>query len=148
MNISRWIALYKNKKKESLLKEMNPSYKYKYAFVGVGQHSLSVFYPILNFIQTPLKYILTQQSSLGNLLLSKFPGATATNNYHQILDDPEIKGIFICSHPSSHFKLIEQALKHNKHVFVEKTTLFIPNRINPSYFRCKYTLCCWITKKL
>lgn len=124
MILNNLIRIYKNKRKQAILDNVSPSYSHKYAFVGVGQHSLSTFYPILSFINTPLKYILTEKSSFGKQVASKFPSSIATNDYDAILQDPEVKGIFISGTPSSHFDLTYKALKHHKNVFVEKPVCF------------------------
>lgn len=41
-------------------------------------------------------------------------------SYEAILLDEEIQAVFIVTPPQSHFELALEALKHNKHIFVEK----------------------------
>lgn len=103
-----------------MLDNINPVYKSKYAFVGVGKHSLSTFYPILSYLNTPIKYIVTQRSDFGNQIVNKFPQAKAVKSYDEILADQEVRGIFISAAPKSHFDLTRKALENHKHVFVEK----------------------------
>src|SRR5215203_2898768 len=124
MNINQLIVAYKNKRKQALLDSINFAYENKYAFIGVGRHSLSTFYPILTYLNTPLKYIVTQRSDFGKAIANKFPQAKATNSFEEILSDQEVKGIFICAAPKNHFELTYQALKHNKNVFVEKPACY------------------------
>lgn len=124
MNLNNLIAFYKNKKKEAILQKISPKCQKQYAVIGVGQHSLATFYPLFSYLNIPIRYILTKKSGFGNDLAIKFPEAKATNNYEDILQDPLIDGIFICSQPSTHFELIKKALSHNKFVFTEKPPCF------------------------
>lgn len=47
-----------------------------------------------------------------------------TEDYHQILSDPEIDAVLICSSTNTHTQLIEEAAAANKHVFCEKPISF------------------------
>lgn len=47
-----------------------------------------------------------------------------TNDYHKILEDPEIHAVFICSSTITHPKIIMQAAKVGKHIFCEKPISF------------------------
>jgi len=50
----------------------------------------------------------------------KFPGVRLELNAQEILTDPTIDAVSICTYDSFHFEQIELALLNNKHVFVEK----------------------------
>jgi len=47
-----------------------------------------------------------------------------TTNYQDILNDPEIKAVFICSPTTTHANLIKQAAAAGKHIFCEKPVSF------------------------
>ncbi|QYR23165.1 inositol 2-dehydrogenase [Paenibacillus sp. sptzw28] len=47
-----------------------------------------------------------------------------TNNYKDIVNDPEIDAIFICSPTDTHIEIIEEAVKAGKHIFCEKPISF------------------------
>ena len=111
------IKKLKNFRKQSYL---NLKYQGKYAFVGIGNHSINNLYPVLNHLRVPLKYIVVSSSKNASLIDSNFPGVIGTTDYESVLNDPEIKGILICADPKSHFDLVLKALKHNKNVFIEK----------------------------
>ena len=49
-----------------------------------------------------------------------FPGIKYTNSVKSILNDPAIKGAVISTPAATHYKLVKQALKAGKNVFVEK----------------------------
>lgn len=93
--------------------------KRKYAFVGVGRHSLSSLYPVLGYFNIAVKYILTRQSGFKEIQLL-FPSATLTHNINDIVNDDEVEGVFICASAAAHFDLISTFSKANKKVFVEK----------------------------
>jgi virulence factor len=137
MNIQRLIRLYKYYRKKALLTNITRTYKYKYAFIGVGQHSLSTFYPILSFLNVPLKYILTHKTTLGKQIASHFSNAEAISDYKQVLNDPEISGIFICNAPHLHYDLAYQALKSQKNILIEKPVCYSADQLNQLITVCK-----------
>lgn len=49
-----------------------------------------------------------------------FPHVRTTQNYREILEDPEITAVAIATPVSTHYKLAMDALQARKHVFVEK----------------------------
>lgn len=112
------INRYKTYKKRTVLNTFS-SYKNKYAFVGVGGHSLSNLYPVIDFLGLPLKYICTKTEENARLIAKKY-NCEGTSDFDKILSDDEVKGVFICTSPTAHFSLVKRALQAGKHVFVEK----------------------------
>jgi len=94
--------------------------KKKYAFIGIGMHSLTNLYPVLKHYGVNLKYICTKSSSWDKQMKMLFPDCIYTNNIDELLNDAEIEGIFISASPSSHFELLSQCLRKHKKVFIEK----------------------------
>ncbi|AIM16961.1 oxidoreductase [Bacillus sp. X1(2014)] len=47
-----------------------------------------------------------------------------TTNYHDLLKDPEIKAVFICSPTNTHATIIKEAALAGKHIFCEKPVSF------------------------
>jgi virulence factor len=92
----------------------------KYAFVGVGMHSLTNFYPVLRFFNISLKYICTRASDRSAQMSVLFPHCLFTHNLQDILNDAEIAGVFVCASPDAHYSLLTDLLKAGKNVFVEK----------------------------
>mgnify|MGYP001578041841 CR=1 FL=1 len=54
------------------------------------------------------------------LLSNKYSGLQLTANMMEILEDPNIHGVIICTPATTHYKFALAALQHNKHVLVEK----------------------------
>src|SRR5947209_18569415 len=44
----------------------------------------------------------------------------ATQDYHAILDRPDIEAVMICSSTDTHARIIEEAAQAGKHIFCEK----------------------------
>ncbi|HTB51491.1 MAG TPA: Gfo/Idh/MocA family oxidoreductase [Ferruginibacter sp.] len=115
--MSRLIEAFKNLRKQHYLKL---DYKGKYAFVGIGNHSINNLYPVLNYVRLPLKYIVVNSAANAAIIDTHFAGTIGTNDFETVLKDDEITGVLICAHPATHFNLVKKALQHNKNVFVEK----------------------------
>lgn len=112
------IDRYKSIKKKAQLNQYS-SYQKKYAFVGVGNHSLSNLYPVLDFLSVPLKYIVTKTEDNAKLVAQKY-NCEGTSDFSKVLADKEVEGVIICTAPSAHYTLVKQALQAGKKVFVEK----------------------------
>ena len=108
--------LKKLRKKNSITRK----YFSKYAFVGIGNHSINNLYPVLNYLNVYLKYIVTKSVSTADMINKNFENITASTDFDEVLNDSEINGIIICSNPQSHFDLVKKSLSAHKHVFVEK----------------------------
>ena len=111
------IHFIKNKRKQNYI---TTNYKGEYAFIGIGSHSIQNLYPVLSYLRINLKYICTKSTENAELINTNFKHTIGTNDLDRVLNDPDIKGVLICSLSTIHFKLISQALKANKNVFVEK----------------------------
>ncbi|HYT33951.1 MAG TPA: Gfo/Idh/MocA family oxidoreductase, partial [Ktedonobacteraceae bacterium] len=44
----------------------------------------------------------------------------ATQDYHAVLDHPDIEAVAICSSTNTHARIIEEAAQAGKHIFCEK----------------------------
>ena len=115
--IQQLIDRYKRIRTERFLAQ---TYQYSYAFVGMGQHSLTNLYPVLHYLGVPLKYICVTSEWKVRLIERKFPEVKATTSLDTILNDDEVKGIFVSASPSAHFSIALQILKSGKSLFIEK----------------------------
>ncbi len=115
--MNKIIERYKKIRKKGLLQK---KYKGKYAFVGIGNHSIHNLYPVLNYLNVDLKYIVAQSQDTVDLIQNNYPNTTATTQLSDVLEDSEIKGVFVSANPASHFGLAKQILGSNKNVFIEK----------------------------
>ena len=111
------INRYKRMRTERFLRQ---TYQYQYAFVGMGQHSLTNLYPVLHYIGVPLKYICVTSERKAKLIEQKYPSVKATTSLDEILKDESVKGVFVSASPSAHFSIASQVLKSGKSLFIEK----------------------------
>ena len=115
--IHAFINRYKRMRTERFLRQ---TYQYQYAFVGMGQHSLTNLYPVLHYLGVPLKYICVTSESKARLIERKFPCVKATTSFNEILNDEAIKGIFVSASPTAHFSIASLVLHSGKSLFIEK----------------------------
>ena len=115
--IQKLINRYKRMRTEQFLCQ---TYQYQYAFVGMGQHSLTNLYPVLHYLGVPLKYICVTSERKAKLIERKYPSVKATTSFDEVLNDSYIKGIFVSASPSAHFFIASQVLQSGKSLFIEK----------------------------
>lgn len=115
--IQQLINRYKRLRTERYL---NETYRHQYAFVGMGQHSLTNLYPVLHYLQVPLKYICVTSERKARLIERKFKGTRATTRLDDILNDQDVKGVLVAASPNTHFPIASQVLQSGKSLFIEK----------------------------
>ena len=115
--IQALINRYKRMRTERFLRQ---TYQYQYAFVGMGQHSLTNLYPVLHYLGVPLKYICVTSERKARLIEQKFSNVKATTSLCEILNDKAVKGVFVSASSSAHFSIASQVLKSGKSLFIEK----------------------------
>lgn len=92
----------------------------EYAFVGYGGHSVDNLYPVLDYLNVPLKYICCRSKEKAGLIGKKYSGITTTTDLETILSDDSVKGVFVSASPSAHFEIASRVLEARKALFVEK----------------------------
>ena len=115
--IQQLINRYKRMRTERYL---NETYRCQYAFVGMGQHSLTNLYPVLHYLQVPLKYICVTSDRKAQLIERKFKGIKATTRLDDVLDDENVKGVLVAASPNAHFSIASHVLQSGKSLFIEK----------------------------
>ena len=115
--IKELINRFKRMRTERFLRQ---TYQYQYAFVGMGQHSLTNLYPVLHYLGVPLKYICVTSERKAKLIERKYPSVKGTTSLDEILKDESIKGVFVSASPSAHFSIASQLLQSGKSLFIEK----------------------------
>lgn len=115
--MTQLIEFLKNMRKRGYI---GMTHEAKFAFIGIGNHSIHNLYPLINYFRANLKYIVTRSEKNAQLIDQGFPNSEGTNDLAKVLNDSEINGVFICANPSAHFKLVKQSLEAGKNVFVEK----------------------------
>ena len=91
--ITRLIERYKRFRTEQYLAQI---YQSQYAFVGMGQHSLSNLYPVIQYLQIPIKYICVTSERKAQLIE------------------------FVSTSPAAQFSTASRVLQSGKSLFVEK----------------------------
>ena len=86
----------------------------------MGQHSLSNLFPVLHYLGVPLKYICVTSERKAQLIERKYPHVIATISLDEILNNSDVKGIFVSASPSAHFSIASQVLCSGKSLFIEK----------------------------
>lgn len=100
-------------------KMLQSPYSASYAFVGVGSHALQNLYPALQYLGIRLKYICCKSPDKQPAIERRF-GVTATTSLDTILNDSEVKGVFVCTSPQSHYEICSRVIASGKYLFVEK----------------------------
>jgi virulence factor len=111
------IEKYKNKKKQAIIRSR---YCKKYAFAGIGAHALGNLYPVLDYLNADIRYIITRSDENAALVSEHKKPVIGISNPQQALSDPDVKGVFVCISPSAHFTFSKKILEAGKHLFVEK----------------------------
>jgi virulence factor len=119
MFLQQFIERYKKNRKQEFL-DRPGTYRHRYAFVGAGQHSISNLYPLIHYLGIPLKQIFSLHAEHAVKMAARFPQCTGTGNFDDILNDDQVKGVFVSASPSQHFGLVSKLLATGKYVFVEK----------------------------
>ncbi|MBC6410497.1 MAG: Gfo/Idh/MocA family oxidoreductase [Ekhidna sp.] len=116
-DMQKLIQRFKNYRKRKYLAGVN---KKEYAFVGLGMHSINNLLPVINYLKINLKYFVTKSLKNARLIDKAYPYSIGTNDFDKVLNDKDISGVFISSHPLSHYGLVKKTLEAGKNVFVEK----------------------------
>jgi predicted dehydrogenase len=99
---------------------MNKENKLSSAVIGYGYWGPNLARNISTSEEFELKYICEPKPESKNLALVKYPHCHIISNYLDMLKDNEINAVFIATPPSTHFSIALDALRHGKHVLVEK----------------------------
>lgn len=92
----------------------------KVGIIGAGNYTSSMVVPCLNKAEASIKYIASAGGLNAKVLAKKAGAECATSDYHEILNDKEVDLVVITTRHNLHSKMVLEALKANKSVFVEK----------------------------
>lgn len=102
------------------LRRMNDIYTAGYAMVGFGNHAVHQLLPAIQYLGVPLRYVCCTSTSKAEAVARKYPGLHGTTSLREVLDDKEIRGVFVAATPSAHFTISRAVLESGKALFVEK----------------------------
>ena len=88
--------------------------------IGSGNFTKSTILPSLRKTSAQFKGLSSFDGLSSTLLGEKYDFNYSTSDYNKIIDDKDINTIFVTTRHDSHSKFIQQALKNDKNVFVEK----------------------------
>ena len=88
--------------------------------IGAGNFAKLTLLPAVRPLGIHLKTVADINGVSGAHAARKFGFENATNDYKQILNDPEINTVFITTRHDLHASMVTEALKAGKHVHVEK----------------------------
>jgi len=98
--------------------------------IGAGNFTSSMILPCLKKTPAKLKFISSSAGLSGTTLAKKFGIAQSTTDNSLILNDSEVDLVMVTTRHDSHARLVIEALKSGKHVFVEKPLALIKEELD------------------
>jgi len=98
-------------------------------FIGAGNFAQSYLLPPLKSAGVRLRGVATSRPVNAKAVSEKFNFEYAATDPQEIIADPEIDAVFIASRHDSHAQYVVEALRHHKHVFVEKPLAITPEQL-------------------
>ena len=92
------------------------------AIIGAGGFAQATHLPNLKQLadRYEIRAIVSRQGTSAVAVARQYEAAVAATDYRQVLDDPEVDAVFICTRHHLHAIQAAEALRAGKHVFVEK----------------------------
>ena len=96
--------------------------KINVGIIGLGEVAQLVHLPILSDLNNKyrIKAVADISPSLNDFIVNKYNISDSYFNPSEIINDPEIDAVFVLSPDQHHFEFVQKAIKHGKHIFVEK----------------------------
>jgi predicted dehydrogenase len=88
--------------------------------VGLGYWGPNLLRGLLELPGVDVTYICDLSEERLSAFARRYPGATPTIRYEDLLEDPQLDAIVIATPVFTHFELAAAALRAGKHTFVEK----------------------------
>jgi predicted dehydrogenase/threonine dehydrogenase-like Zn-dependent dehydrogenase len=92
------------------------------AIVGAGGFAQSTHLPNLKRLadRFEIRAVVSRTGTTAVAIARQYEAAVAATDYRQILDDPAVDAVFICTRHHLHAAQAAEALRAGKHVFLEK----------------------------
>src|SRR5437870_3393109 len=97
----------------------NESSLLEVAVVGLGYWGPNLLRGLIELPDVNVRYICDLDAERLSAFSRRYPGATPTDRYEDLLTDPQLDAIVIATPVFTHFELAAAALGANKHTFVE-----------------------------
>lgn len=106
--------------------------KIEVGIIGVGSFAQVVHLPNLNRLRRyyHIRGICTQDQVRAKYFARRYRTNIATTDYHVLLDDPKINLLIITTRHNLHSKMVIDALRAGKNVFVEKPLCLTEDELN------------------
>lgn len=88
--------------------------------IGAGNFTKMTLLPSIYKSGASLKFIASSGGVTGTALAKKYKFSFSTTDYKEIINDEEVDLVLITTRHNQHASQTVEALKHGKHVFVEK----------------------------
>ena len=92
----------------------------KIGIIGAGNYTSAMIIPCLAKAHARIKYIASAQGLSAKILARKAGAENATSDYQNILKDPEVDLVMVTTRHNLHARMVIEALRNGKSVFVEK----------------------------
>ena len=92
------------------------------ALIGVGSFARSTHLPNLHHLRDrfALAAVVSRSGARAMAMARQYGAARAVTDYREVLTDPGVDAVLICTRHDLHAQLASEALSAGKHVFVEK----------------------------
>jgi predicted dehydrogenase len=94
--------------------------KIKFALIGCGYWGANFLRIISGSSLASLKYVCDTDTERLSALMRKFPNITFVSDIAEVIQDPEVQAVVVCTPVETHLPLTEMLLKSGKHVLCEK----------------------------
>ena len=88
--------------------------------IGAGNHASRTLLPAFKKAGASLKIVASSQGLSGTYVAKKLGFEISTTSSDLVTSEPNVDAVVIATQHNSHAKFVIEALKNNKHVFVEK----------------------------
>lgn len=94
--------------------------KAQVGFIGAGNFGVRVLLPALAKAGAVPAVIASSTGTTAAVAAGKFKIPNVVSDYHEVLNSTAVNTVFIATRHNNHARLVVEALKAGKHVFVEK----------------------------
>ena len=107
------------------------SKKIKFGVIGAGRiGKLHIEHLATRIPEAEIVAVADVNLDVAEAIATQFRVPTATVDYRELLDDPEIEAVVICSATDTHAQFTREAAEAGKHIFCEKPIDFDLERID------------------
>ncbi len=105
--------------------------KVRLGIIGAGNHVKDMLLPALRGIaDVNVAAVCTQRGTHAKTLAAKIGAEYCTSNYEDILNDDTINAVIVGTRHDTHARIVLEALRADKHVFVEKPLCLTEPELN------------------